>query len=164
MSDSLSSTTTEWWIERASWVNLPDPGFWKSIRHQWDDVGLLDGAYFWLNGSAVIHTNGEKYEWPHWSIILCNPGVNKTSLFLSDVFAGRVLAVLDDCGSIGHDITFPEAESEWWIVEKSYLHAWEYLGKNAMNPMSRILIAQGVVSESVYQITRKGIWKMVITG
>jgi len=123
----------------------------------------MDGAYFWLNGASITDMVEKVVHGPQWSIIVHNPWLCKKSFLLPDLFAGRLLAILDKKGFPHEAITFPEAENAWWIKEKKYLDAWRYLGKECVSMFPRIAIAQKYIPEFVYQVTKKGVGKIAIT-
>jgi len=149
--------------DQATWLHLPEPGLRDSWKRKDEYPDLMEGTYFWLNGDPILDTREEIAQWPTGYIAIHNPWLRKRSAFLSDIFAGKILAVLGADGSPDRAITFPEAENEWWIQEKTYLEAWRYLGKNTMTMCARIWIAQKIIPDTVYQLTKKWTGKIAIT-
>lgn len=83
--------------------------------------------------------------------------MRKISQIATDVFAGKILVLLDTEGVPDRNLTFPEAENDGYIELKSYIAAWRYLGKESATMLTRILTAQEKVPPAVYQVTKKGV-------
>lgn len=83
--------------------------------------------------------------------------MRKISQIATDVFAGKILVLLDKHGVPDRNLTFPEAENDGYIELKSYIAAWRYLGKESATMLTRILTAQEKVPPAVYQVTKKGV-------
>lgn len=149
--------------ERASWVDQPDAGIRMSWRNRKKVVWLLDGAYFWYNWDPILDIN-ERLCIPDKNIIVVhNPGTGKISKLLSDIMLWKVLAVLDKHGNPDTEVTFPEAENNGWIKEKNYISAWNYLGKRDIWELAVFYLRNKDVSLDVFQVTKKGVWKISLT-
>lgn len=171
---------------KALWLSEKKPWYFQSIRWYFRDksLGLLDGAYFGLNGQDIMGIdddgNVSGLAAQNQMIIASDAGIQRKSFLIVPVFFWSSLFCFVK-GKWWTQMEHIEAQNEWFVEEVSYPSAASYIGQESVSQVIQEVLRRSdrreefaslygippdlllnILSQPVYQIKKEGHEKVII--